>query len=79
MAQKNKPDQSLQDFVQNLKQINEFDVTRPTGNINKIVENPKQFALDYIEMEFVKHTKKYIDAHKLGDKFAKELLKDGQD
>jgi len=78
MANNKKLVQSLRNFVTNLKDLNEFDVTRPQGNINKIAANPKQFALDYIESEFVKHTKRYVDAMKLGDDVAKELLNNGK-
>ena len=45
-------------------------------NIVKVFGAGRAEGRQYIEMEFVNHTKKYIDAHNLGDKFAKELLKD---
>ena len=38
------------------------------------MDNPEQYALDYIEATFAKFLPKYMEAYKLGDKFAKELL-----
>ena len=74
MAQKNnKVDQSLVEFVTQLKDLNDIEVEIPKGNIKSIIENPSQYARDFIEISFAKNIPKYIKAYKLGKGFGKKL------
>ena len=67
--------QSLVDYVLGLRKLNDsIDTEIPEDNIEEIMDNPEQYALDYIEATFAKFLPKYMEAYKLGDKFAKELL-----
>ena len=79
MAQKkNKQDQSLVEYLTRLKQLNDIDVKLPNINIEKILNDPKQYALNFKEAMFIKYLKQFIDAYKLGDDFSKKLLKNGK-
>ena len=46
--------------------------------IEKILNDPKQYALNFKEAMFIKYLKQFIDAYKLGDDFSKKLLKNGK-
>ena len=43
--------------------------------MDDILENPEQYGYDFIETFFTQYVKVFIDAHKLGDKFGKEVMK----
>ena len=74
MAQKkNKVDQSLVEFVTQLKELNDIEVEIPKSNIKSIIENPSQYAKDFIEVSFAKFIPRYIKSYKLGKQFGKEL------
>ena len=66
-------DQSLVGFVTELKQLNDIEVEIPKGNIKSIIENPSQYAKDFIEVSFAKFIPRYIKAYKLGKGFGKKL------
>ena len=74
MAQKkNKVDQSLVEFVTQLKELNDIEVEIPKGNIKAIIKDPGQYAKDFIEVSFAKFIPRYIKSYKLGKEFGKEL------
>ena len=74
MAQKkNKVDQSLVEFVTQLKNLNDIEVEIPKADIKSVIEDPGQYAKDFIEMSFVKFIPRYIKSYKLGKEFGKEL------
>ena len=66
-------DQSLVEFVTQLKDLNDIEVEIPKGNIKSIIENPSQYAKDFIEVSFAKFIPRYIKSYKLGKQFGKEL------
>ena len=66
-------DQSLVEFVTQLKDLNDIEVEIPKGNIKSIIENPSQYAKDFIEVSFAKFIPSYIKSYKLGKQFGKEL------
>ena len=66
--------QSLIDFVRELKKLNEVELKVPQKPIEKIIDDPRQYALDFVEMEFARHVELYSKAHKIGNNFSKELL-----
>ena len=73
MAQKkNKVDQSLVEFVTQLKDLNDIEVEIPQVNIDDVINDPKQYALDFIELEFAKMVPRFLEAYKLGNKFGKK-------
>ena len=66
----------MQDFALNLREVNDsVDPEIQEDDIEEIIDNPEKYALDFIEASFAKYLPKYIEAYKLGDKFAKDLLK----
>ena len=65
-------------FVEQLKQLNNIEVVVKKGNIKNIVKDPTQYALDFIEETFIKNFSTAIKAYQLGDKFSKDLLKNGK-
>ena len=74
MAQKkNKVDQSLVEFVTQLKDLNDIEVEIPKDNIESIINDPEQYAKDFIEVSFAKFIPRYIKSYKLGKKFGKKL------
>ena len=66
-------DQSLVEFVTQLKQLNDIEVEIPKGNIKSIIESPEEYAKDFIEVSFAKFIPRYIKSYKLGKKFGKKL------
>ena len=68
----NKNEQSLIEFVTKLRQLNDIDVAIPQENIDEIVKNPEQYALDFIELEFARTIPKFIKSYKNGLKFGKK-------
>lgn len=60
--------------MQELKNLNsKIDPKIPNKSIEDVLENPEQYALDYIEMEFVKNLPKFIKGYELGKKLKKDL------
>ena len=43
-------------------------------NIDDVINDPKQYALDFIELEFAKMVPKFLEAYKLGNKFGKKKV-----
>ena len=43
--------------------------------MDDVLENPEQYGYDFIENFFTQYVKVFIDAHKLGDEFGKEVVK----
>ena len=72
-------DQSLIEFVTQLKQLNDIEVEIPKNNIKSIIENPGQYAKDFIEVSFAKFIPRYIKSYKLGKDFGKKLNDRNQD
>ena len=66
-------DQSLVEFVTELKQLNDIEVEIPKAKIKSIIENPSQYARDFIEISIARFIPKYIKAYKLGKGFGKKL------
>ena len=59
------------EFVQHLKQLNEeIDTKLPDASIEDILKNPKQFAYDFIELEFAKAIPKFVEAYNSGKEFS---------
>ena len=71
-------DQSLVNFVLKLKKLNDIKINTPKVNAKDIIKNPRQFALDFVELEFAKALPKYIQSYNLGKKFGKDLIKNGK-
>ena len=71
-------DQSLIDFVLKLKKLNDIKIDIPKANVKNIIKNPRQFALDFIELEFAKAVPTNIKSFKLGKKFGEDLLENGK-
>ena len=71
-------DQSLIDFVLKLKKLNDIKIDIPKANVKDIIKNPRQFALDFIELEFAKALPANIKSFKLGKKFGEDLLENGK-
>ena len=66
-------DQSLVEFVTQLKDLNDIEVEIPKDNIKSIIEDPSQYAKDFIEVSFAKFIPRYIKSYKLGKEFGKKL------
>ena len=68
------------DFVQKLKEINSLELEIPGGDIKTVIENPEEYALNFVEFQITKNLKKYITAYNLGKEFANKNMgvKDGE-
>ena len=66
-------DQSLVEFVTQLQDLNDIEVEIPKSNIKSIIEDPTQYAKDFIEVSFAKFIPRYIKSYKLGKNFGKKL------
>ena len=80
MAKENSHNRFLVEFVQKLKQINNLELEIEQGDVDSIIKNPKEYALNYVEFQVTKNLMKYIEAHKLGKDFALKNMgiKDGE-
>ena len=67
-----KNSQSLSRLVKQLKELHQFDITL-TGDIEKIVENPQEWAEEQAESAIMKEVPRYLKAKNLGEKFAREI------
>ena len=52
--QKGKNDQYLIDYLTKLQKLNDVEVDIPQASIKDVIKDPRQYALDFIELEFAK-------------------------
>ena len=62
-------------LVKDLQKLNKIKADIPRSNIKSLMKDPRQFALDFGELIFVKNLAKYKQAYDHGIKFAKTNLK----
>ena len=67
-------DQSLVEYVKQLKNLNEIDLEVPQANIDDILENPEQYAYDLVEVTFSNFVNSFIKANELGRNFGKKVI-----
>ena len=67
-----KNDQFLIDYLLKLQQLNDIEVDIPQADIDEVIKNPRQYALDFIELEFAKTVPKFIEAYREGFAFGKK-------
>ena len=63
---------SLKKHVKLLKELHQFDIVL-TGDINKIIENPQEWAEKFAEDALMKEVPRYLKAKTLGENFAREI------
>ena len=71
----NKPgnnDRFLIDYLRKLRRLNELDVEVPQADIKEVIKDPRQYALEFIELEFAKTLPKFIKSYKNGFAFGKK-------
>lgn len=69
--QNNKNDQYLIDFLIKIQTLNDIEVDVPQADIDDVIKDPRQYALDFIELEFARNVPKFIESYKAGSKFGK--------
>ena len=62
-------------FAKKLKKLNKFDIEFE-GNVEDIIENPKEWAEKFAEKTVVENIPRYLEAKKLGKEFADDINKD---
>ena len=62
------------EYVKQLQKHNDIDLEIPQVDVQEVIDNPQQYARDYIEAMFVKFYKDFMDTYKIGRKFAKDNL-----
>ena len=58
------------EFVKKLQELNDINLEIPQENIENVIANPKQYALNFVEFQVTKNLMNYIKAHELGKIFA---------
>ena len=57
-----------------LQELNDIELQIPQESIDKILEDPEQYGLDFIEQIFSQYVNFFTRANKLGDKFGKRVM-----
>ena len=70
MSEKNK--QYLIEYVTKLKQLNDIEIEIPKVKPEEVIKNPRQYAMDFVEADFVSHFTSFAKAYKLGSDFGKK-------
>lgn len=80
MAKENSHNRFLVEFVKKLQELNNLELDIPQGDIDEVIKNPKEYALNFVEFHVTNNLMKYIEAHKLGKTFALKNMeiKDGE-
>ena len=65
-------DRYLIGYLRKLRRLNEFEVDVPQTDVKEVINNPRQYALDFIELEFAKAIPKFVKAYKEGFAFGKK-------
>jgi len=55
-----------------LQKLNDVEVDIPQANIEDVSKDPRQYALDFIELEFAKTVPKFLKAYRMGFDFGKK-------
>ena len=58
------------EYVKKLQRLNNIKLEIPQESIDSIIDNPKEYALNFVEFQVTKNLMKYIEAQKLGKTFA---------
>ncbi len=69
-----KSNQLFKDFVKEQKRLNEFEIREIKERPKEILQNPKQFAKEFIESNLALNFGKIFEAHRLGVDFAKKNI-----
>ena len=64
---------SLKKHVKLLKELHQSLDIVLTGDINKIIENPQEWAEKFAEDALMKEVPRYLKAKTLGENFAREI------
>ena len=64
---------SLKKHVKLLKELHQSLDIVLTGDINKIIENPQEWAEKFAEEVLMKEVPRYLKAKTLGENFAREI------
>ena len=64
---------SLKRHVKQLKELHQSLDIVLTGDINKIIENPQEWAEKFAEDALMKEVPRYLKAKTLGENFAREI------
>ena len=59
-------------YLRKLRRLNEFEVDVPQTDVKEVIKDPRQYALDFIELEFAKSIPKFVKAYAEGYKFGKK-------
>jgi hypothetical protein len=62
----------LIDYLRKLQRLNKFDLEVPQADIKEVIKDPRQYALDFIELEFAKALPKFIESYNNGFEFGKK-------
>jgi hypothetical protein len=71
-SQQGNNNQFLIDYLTKIRQLNDLELEVPVVDINEVINDPRQYALDFIELEFAKAVPKILEAHKSGLEFGKK-------
>ncbi len=63
----------LTNFVRELQQLNDIEITLPEIPIEEIMNDPESYAINFMESVFQSNEDKFVKAYNKGKKFALEL------
>ena len=69
---KTKNSRSLIEYAKKLKGLNKFDINFE-GNIESIIDNPREWAELFAEKVVVENIPRYMNAKEMGKEFADEI------
>ena len=62
------------EYVKKLQELNNIDIEIPQEDIETVIKNPKQYALNFVEFHVTKNLLKFIEANKIGVDFASKNM-----
>ena len=71
-SQQGKNNRYLIAYLRKLRRLNDFDVDVPQVDIGEVIKDPRQYALNFIELEFAKTVPKFIKSYNNGLKFGQK-------
>ena len=63
--------------MRELQHLNEIDLDIIQADIEDVINDPEQYAINFIEINFVRYVQRYVLSYKLGKDFAKKNKRGG--
>ena len=74
MADQNQHNKFLIDYVRELQHLNNIDLDIIQADIEDVINDPENYAINFVEINFIRYVQRYVLAYKLGQEFAKKNI-----